>query len=95
MLSWETATARRSACAERFRADCDKVAQAGLTPVLVAGGCVTFSQARLTVVGRKLYRTEMRPEEFLDKETLARWYGPETGGFHTVYVIGIEEVLED
>lgn len=83
-----------SLCGTLSGRDCDKVAQAGLTPVSVADGCVTFSQARLTVVGRKLYRTEMRPEEFLDGEALARWYGPQAGGFHTVYVIGIEEVFE-
>lgn len=83
-----------SLCGTLSGRDCDKVAQAGLTPVPVSDGCVTFSQARLAVVGRKLYRTEMRPEEFLDQEALARWYGPQAGGFHTVYVIGIEEVFE-
>ena len=73
----------------------DKVAECGLTPVATEHGAVAFEQARLVVEGRKLMRTEMKAENFLDKEVLARWYNDRPGGsLHTVYVVEIENVYE-
>ena len=36
-------------------------------------------------------RPERYTHDFIDKETMAKWYG-EHGGFHTVYVVEIEKV---
>ena len=73
--------------------DHDKVKETGLTPVTTEHGAVTFAEARLTIEGRKLFRSEIQKAEFLDSECLARWYNNKPGGsLHTVYVLGIENV---
>lgn len=75
--------------------DHDKLKETGLTPVLTEGGAVSFAEARLTVEGRKLFRSEMKAGDFLDTECLARWYNDKPGGsLHTVYVLEIEGVYE-
>lgn len=82
-------------CGTRSGRDCDKVKETGLTPVRTEHGSVAFAEARLVVEGRKLFRTEMTPENFLDQATLERWYNDRPGGsLHTVYVIEIESVYE-
>lgn len=74
--------------------DHDKTAETGLTPIATEHGAVSFAQARLVIEGRKLFRTEMQAEEFLDKECLAKWYNDKPGGsLHTLYVVEIENVL--
>lgn len=73
--------------------DHDKVKETGLTPVTTEHGAVTFAQARLTIEGRKLFRSEMKAENFLDTDSLKRWYNDEPGGsLHTIYVVEIENV---
>ena len=67
--------------------DFDKAKEANLTPVATENGCVTFDEARLTLTCRKLYKTQIRPEEMLDK-SIEQWYG-EKGGLHDVYVVEI------
>lgn len=80
-------------CGTKSGRDCDKVAATGLKPVATEEGCTGFEQARLTVVGRKLFKAEMDEENFLDKEVLARWYNDQPGGsLHCVYVVEIEAV---
>ena len=75
--------------------DHDKVAECGLTPVATPEGSVGVAEDRLTVVGRKLFRSEMQAADFLDKEVLAQWYNDQPGGsLHTVYVVEIENVYE-
>lgn len=75
--------------------DHNKVRESGLTPVPTADGAVTFAEARLTIEGRKLFRSEMQAVQFLDKESLSRWYGDRPGGsLHTLYVVEIEHVYE-
>ena len=46
--------------------DGDKVAEAGLTPKELAGG-VTFEEANLTFVCRKLYQAPFEPEGLADE----------------------------
>lgn len=80
-------------CGSKSGRDCDKVAEAGLHPVCLDGGVVGFSEARLTLVCRKLFRSEMRPESFLDPEILSSWYHDRPGGgLHTIFIAEIEEV---
>ena len=50
-----------------------------------------FSQAKLVLVCRKIYRSEMKPEGLLDHADDARWY-PEKD-YHTLYVGEIVKVL--
>lgn len=82
-------------CGAHSGRDCDKAHETGLRPVATEGGSVTFEQARLTLECRKAYRTELRAEEFIDREALDRWYGNHPGGsLHAVYIGEIEAVYE-
>ena len=72
--------------------DCDKVSVAGLTPLEIEPDVMTFAEARMTVQGRKIYQSEMKECDFIDKSLLSH-YGKSDGGFHTVYVIEIEKVI--
>ena len=72
----------------------NKVAESGLTPVTVGHESVTFDEARLVIEGRKLFKSPMKAENFLDQEVLARWYNDQPGGsLHEIYVIEIEDVF--
>ena len=80
-------------CGTKSGRDCDKVAEAGLHPVCLEGGAVGFSEARLTLVCRKLFKSEMRQDCFLDPEVLSAWYHNGPGGsLHSIYIAEIEEV---
>ena len=76
--------------------DHDKIREAGLTPVSLDNGVVTFSEARLSISCRKLFKTEMTECDFIDKDILARWYNEKPGGgLHTIYIAEIESVYTD
>jgi flavin reductase (DIM6/NTAB) family NADH-FMN oxidoreductase RutF len=53
-------------CGTHSGRDCDKAKQTGLSPVSPAAGTVAFAQARLVLVCRKLYTTDIDPARFLD-----------------------------
>ena len=78
-------------CGTKSGRDCDKVKEAGLTPVELASGAMTFKEARLTLECRKLFKSEMLEQDFIDKEILRQCYGRK-GGLHTIYVAEIEKV---
>ncbi|WP_434311830.1 flavin reductase [Hominifimenecus sp. rT4P-3] len=69
--------------------DEDKVEKAGLT-VAYEGETPYFEEARLTMIGRKLYAQELKPECFVDGDSTDKWY-PEKD-FHTMYVIELEKI---
>ncbi len=75
-------------CGKKSGRDTDKAAETGLTP-LFTDGTVTFEQARLTVVCKKLYASDITEEGFIDKDCL-KWYN---GDFHRMYVGEIVKVL--
>lgn len=77
-------------CGRKSGRDCDKIAEAGLTPV-VDGDLVGFEEARMVIAGRKLYCGTFREEGFLDRSIVAEQYPK--GDFHRVFVCGIEDVL--
>lgn len=80
-------------CGSKSGRDFDKVKETGLTPVQTEHGAVAFEQARLVIEGRKLFRSEFTPEQFLDKAVLERWYNDRPGGsLHVMYVVEIENV---
>lgn len=69
--------------------DCDKVAESGLTPLFLANG-VTFAEAYITVVCKKIYRQDMdlaaMPQFAID-----RYYQTEEP--HTMYVGEVVNVI--
>lgn len=82
-------------CGTKSGRDFNKTVETGLLPVETEHGSVTFEQAHLTIEGRKLFRSEFTPEEFLDKTLLERWYNDKPGGsLHTMYIVEIENVYE-
>jgi len=80
-------------CGSKSGRDIDKVSAAGLTPVELESGAMTFAQARLVLDCRKLFKSSMKESDFLDREILTRWYGNQPGGsLHDIYVVEIESV---
>lgn len=75
-------------CGSKSGREYDKAKECGLTPMATEGGSVTFSEARLTLECRKLYKTKIRPEEMIDTQ-ISQWYGEKHGGLHDVYVMEI------
>jgi flavin reductase (DIM6/NTAB) family NADH-FMN oxidoreductase RutF len=53
-------------CGTHSGRDTDKVAATGLAPVFDRTGAIYFAQARLVLVCRKLYTTDIDPKRFLD-----------------------------
>lgn len=80
-------------CGTKSGRDGDKVKEAGLTPIALESNTTTFDEARMVLDCRKLFKTEMTESAFLDKEICKQNYRPEPGGgFHTIYVVEIENV---
>lgn len=79
-------------CGTKSGMDCDKVKVAGLTPVELDDGAMTFEQAELTLACRKLFKTDMKQADFIDKEVFVKWYSD--AGLHSVYVLEIEKLWE-
>lgn len=70
--------------------DEDKVSKARLTPVY-ADGTTYFAEAKLVLVCKKLYASELQESGFVYKETIDESY-PQRD-FHTMYVGRIEKVF--
>jgi len=70
--------------------DEDKIAKTGLT-IVYADETVYFAEAKLVLVCRKLYRSELQEGGFLYRETVDQSYPRRD--FHTMYVGRIEKVL--
>jgi flavin reductase (DIM6/NTAB) family NADH-FMN oxidoreductase RutF len=70
-LSFFTEKYRRALtfCGTHSGRDCDKAAKTGLTPFAPISGTTSFEQARLILVCRKLYTTDIDPKRFLDPKT--------------------------
>lgn len=72
--------------------DMDKMKDSGLTPVEVDGN-VTFAEAELVLVCRKRFVQDMPKENFLQQETLDRWYADHN--YHTMYIGEIIAAYQD
>ena len=70
--------------------DEDKIGKAGLTPVY-ADNTVYFEEAKLVLICKKLYQSELQESGFLYQDTIDTNY-PQRD-FHTMYVGKIEKVL--
>ena len=69
--------------------DCDKVAEAKLTPKFLENG-VTFEEAEMVMVCRKRMAQELQPEN-LPKDVADTFYADHD--FHTMYIGEIVEIL--
>lgn len=73
------------------RTEPDKIDRAGLH-VTEVEGYPTFEEATLTLVCKKLYVQEMKPECFLGTEEIERWYPDKD--FHYMYMAEIIKAFE-
>lgn len=76
-------------CGSHSGRDCDKVKECNLTPLAV-GDCVAFSEAKLIIKCKVVYKQDMAEENFIDKALLANY---KDGDFHRIYTCEIEEIL--
>lgn len=70
--------------------DCDKAAEAGLTPVMTGDGYTSFEEASTVIECRKIYADTIRPECMIDSEIMSNY---KNGDYHKMYVCEIERVL--
>ena len=76
-------------CGSQSGRNVNKTVESGLVPVPMEDGkCVAFEQARLTLVGKKLYADDLKRENFTDPALIDKWYGAH-GGYHKMYVVEI------
>lgn len=66
--------------------DIDKVIAAGLTPLLLENGAIGFSEARLTLVCKKIYAQDLKPENFIDAELIDNYPDKD---YHRLYIAEI------
>lgn len=69
--------------------DCDKVSQAGLTPIFTELDNPSFGEARMVLECRKIFGHNMSQEEFMDQEIFSNCYSK--GGVHKLYMAVIEK----
>ena len=79
-------------CGNHSGRDLDKVTSTGLNPVEVPPGAVTFAQARLALVCRKVYTQDLDPSRFLDPAIHGHYPKKD---YHRMYVGEIVECLEN
>lgn len=77
-------------CGRKSGRDCDKVAEAGLTPYWVDEKSPAFSEAKVILKCRKLYADVLREESMIDGDIMKNYAAKD---FHRVYVCEIEKVL--
>lgn len=77
-------------CGAKSGRDCDKAAEAGLTPYFV-DGTVSFEEAALILVCKKMFHAPMPEAAFDQKLNITEWY-PEKD-FHTMYIGEVTRVL--
>jgi flavin reductase (DIM6/NTAB) family NADH-FMN oxidoreductase RutF len=71
-------------CGTKSGRDCDKVAEAGLTPVATERGNVIFQEARLVLECRKVYEDDLKRKKFILPRIASKHY-PEKD-FHRFYM---------
>jgi flavin reductase (DIM6/NTAB) family NADH-FMN oxidoreductase RutF len=77
-------------CGTKSGRDCDKAKETGLAPFAPVPGAVSFEQARLILVCRKLYTTDIDPGRFLDPGLDCNYPKKD---YHRLYVGAIQRCL--
>ena len=77
-------------CGRTSGKDCDKIAEAGLT-AKVCDDAVFFDEAKLTIVGKKLFAQYMDENSFVDKSIIETCYPVKD--YHMVYVCEIIDII--
>lgn len=78
-------------CGTKSGRDCDKIAEANLTPLFSSEGNPAFEESEMVLECKKLYAGMLRDEEFLDPHILTAAYGLK-GNLHKLYIAEIKSV---
>jgi flavin reductase (DIM6/NTAB) family NADH-FMN oxidoreductase RutF len=78
-------------CGSKSGRDCDKVAEAGLTPHFTELGFPAFSEAGMVLECRKLYAHTLVRNDFIDDGPVRIHYSTK-GGLHKMYIAEIVRV---
>lgn len=78
-----------SVCGKFSGRDVNKTEKANLTPIFNHNS-VYFAEARLVIVCKKKYVSQLKENGFLDKEILEKWYNND---LHNLIIGKIEKVL--
>lgn len=78
-------------CGTKSGRDCNKIAEAGLTPYFTEAGNPAFEEASLIIECRKLYADTLSKDAFIDSEPLEMHYRTK-GNIHKMYIAEIEKV---
>lgn len=81
-----------SLCGTKSGRDIDKVKATGLEPVFIGSGNVLYAQSRLSLECRKLFKTAMEAQAFIDASIPEKFYSAEEGNLHDIYIVEIEKV---
>ncbi len=87
----ETYRAALNICGTKSGKDCDKIAEAELTPYFTETGYPAFKEAKLIIECRKLYSTMLEEGKFIEFGLLKTYYANK-GGLHKLYIAEIEKV---
>ena len=79
-------------CGSKSGRDMDKVAASGLKPYVMEDGTISYEQARLVLVCKKLYADMIQEDKFVDKLLINRWYGEGHGNLHKMYILEIQHI---
>jgi flavin reductase (DIM6/NTAB) family NADH-FMN oxidoreductase RutF len=82
-------------CGSQSGRDTDKVTDAGLHPATTEAGNVYFEEAGIVLECRTLYADFLKSDHFLEPGTYEKWYGPQIGGLHKMYVAEIVNAYEN
>ena len=78
-------------CGTKSGRDCNKIAEARLTPFFTEVGYPAFKEASLVIECRKLYADMLSKDAFIDPEPLDTHYKTK-GNIHKMYIAEIEKV---
>lgn len=73
--------------------DVNKMNYSSLTPCLTKQGVITFKEAELTFVCKKLYSCDIKEQNFLDKTIFPKCYA--SGDIHKMYIGEIISVYSE
>ena len=77
-------------CGTHSGRDVNKAEETGLTPLLVENKSVSFAEAKLVLLCRKVYARNIDPSCFIDKELDTLYPGKQ---YHRMYVGEVETLL--
>lgn len=80
-----------SFCGSHSGRDCNKAVETGLTPIEI-DGCVTFEEADMVFVLRKLYAYDLAESGFLTDDKLPETFFGEGNPYHRAYICEITAV---